>query len=103
MGDLIGLAGGINVASDAKNAWPQLGIETIVAKDPEVIVTSSGDPGQIPDLIEKVRKMAGWREVTAVKRGAVRFVHLDLIGRPGPRLVDGLEALARAIHPELFK
>lgn len=102
IGDLIERAGGINVASDTGSAWPQLGIEAIVSRDPEVIITSSGEPGEIGALVDRARRTPGWREVTAVKKGSVAFVHLDLIGRPGPRLVDGLEVMARVIHPEVF-
>ncbi len=102
IGNLIDIAGGDNVASDAGVAWPLFGLEAIVAKNPDVIITSTGSPEKIPEIIQKMSETEGWREVTAIKRKAVIFVDLNLIGRPGPRIVDGLEAIARAIHPELF-
>ena len=103
IGDLIELAGGTNVAADAGVTWPQLGLEAIVAKDPEVILTSSDHPDELPSLVGSLRQRAGWRNVTAVRQGAVRYVDLDLIGRPGPRIVDGLVAIGQAIYPELFR
>jgi iron complex transport system substrate-binding protein len=102
MGDLIRMAGGINVAGGAGSAWPQLGIEAIVAGDPEVILTSPHDSSRVSAELTRASMTEGWRQVTAIRRGAVHYIPLDLIGRPGPRLVDGLEAMARAIHPEWF-
>lgn len=103
IGDLIELAGGTNLAADAGVTWPQLGLEAIVAMDPEVILTSSDRADELPSLVASLRQRAGWGNVTAVRQGAVRYVDLDLIGRPGPRIVDGLLAIAQAIYPELFR
>jgi len=52
---------------------------------------------------ESVRERPGWEVITAVKEGAIFDIDDDLISRPGPRIVDGLEAVARIIHPELFE
>ena len=45
----------------------------------------------------------GWKALTAVKNGQIFPFDDNLVSRPGPRLVDGLEALAKLLHPELFK
>ena len=50
----------------------------------------------------KVAERPGWDRLRAVKAGRVHCFPEDLYGRPGPRLVDGLERLARVVHPELF-
>ena len=50
-----------------------------------------------------LKQRAGWGVIKAVKEGAVYPFDDDLTSRPGPRLVDGLEALAKIIHPELFR
>ena len=53
--------------------------------------------------VESVAERAGWDALTAVQEGRVYAFDDDLVSRPGPRLVDGLEALAKLIHPELFE
>ena len=52
--------------------------------------------------VSKVRERPGWERLRAVKQGQVQCFPEDLFGRPGPRLVEGLERLARVVHPELF-
>jgi iron complex transport system substrate-binding protein len=81
--------------------------EALVAADPELILlgTASYDPSlaDAEVALETVAARPGWAELTAVREGAVVPYLDDIITtRPGPRLVEGLEALARAIHPELF-
>ena len=72
----------------------------IIAKDPDIIILADSKFGVTP---ESVRERPGWEVITAVKEGAIFDIDDDLISRPGPRIVDGLEAVARIIHPELFK
>jgi iron complex transport system substrate-binding protein len=97
--DLIELAGGEPVTGDATGT---IALEALVAADPELIVLGDAtyDPSITPDA---VAQRPGWAEMTAVGEGRVIVFTDDLIAtRPGPRIVDGLEALARAIHPEAF-
>lgn len=98
--DLIRQAGGTNIAADAKTTWPQLGQEALLAKDPEVIILSDHGVGETP---EKVKARPGWSGVSAVKTGRIYDMNPDLTNRAGPRVVDGLELMAKAIHPELYK
>lgn len=98
--DLIGRAGGANVAADATTKYPQLSSETVVLKDPQVIVLADDSAGVKPDA---VRARPGWQEIAAVRTGRIVTIHPDLTNRPGPRLVDGLELLAKALHPERFR
>lgn len=95
---LVELAGGANIAADADNPYPQLSAEQIIAKDPEVIVLTDAAYGVTP---EQVKARAGWEQITAVKTGAVYPIDGDIISRPGPRILEGLKALAALIHPEL--
>ena len=97
--DLIRHAGGTNIAADATTAWPQLSTEAVVAADPEVVLLGDGDAGTTP---EQVAARPGWSGVAAVRDGRVVLLNADLVARPGPRIVDGLEAMARAIHPDKF-
>lgn len=100
MDAMIQLSGGTNVAADAESPWPQLSAEEIIAKDPDIIILADSKYGVTP---ESVRERPGWEVITAVKEGAIFDIDDDLISRPGPRIVDGLEAVARIIHPELFE
>ena len=52
---------------------------------------------------ESVGEREGWSTLTAVQQGNVLPFDDNLLARPGPRLIDGLEALAQVIHPEVFK
>ncbi len=99
---LITMAGGENVAHEAPMAWAQFSIEEVVSADPDIIIvqTMFGDTPTIS--IEALEAHPIWGEMSAVSQGNVRLINGDLVSRSGPRIVDGLEALARAIHPELF-
>jgi len=100
MDAMIHLSGGTNVAAGADSPWPQLSAEEIIAKDPEIIILADSKYGV---TAESVRERPGWDVITAVKEGAIYDIDDDLISRPGPRIVDGLETVAKIIHPELFK
>ena len=97
--DLIELAGGDPITGDATGT---IGLEALVAADPELIVL--GDATYDPSVTaEAVAQRPGWGEMAAVEDGRITVFSDDLIAtRPGPRIVDGLEALARVIHPEAF-
>ena len=101
---LLELAGAAPVTGDAEGV---LEAEELVAADPELILlgTASYDPTiATPEAaLEVLRARPGWSGLAAVRDGNV-IPYLDDIvtTRPGPRVVDGLEALARAIHPDRF-
>lgn len=102
--DLIAKAGGENIARDAQGPWPKLSSESIVLKDPEVIVLSDMGSEQGGVTIDMVKARPGWGAISAVKTGRiVPLEDVNIVNRPGPRAVDGLDFLARTIHPELFK
>lgn len=96
--DLIRLAGGTNIFSNS-SGWTSVSLEAIVAADPDVIIL-----GLYVSLNETAMKStAPWMQLSAVKHGHVyRVPDADLVDRPGPRLADGLEWTARAVHPEAF-
>jgi iron complex transport system substrate-binding protein len=99
--DLITRAGGINIAADAKGAYPQLTLEALVQKDPEVILLGDHPMGGSP---EEVRSRPGWATISAVKTGRViPILDQNVVNRAGPRAVDGLEVIAKALYPDLFK
>lgn len=99
--DLLNKAGGVNIAADAKGSYAQLSAEVILAKDPEVILLGDMLFGETP---EKLKARAGWANLTAVKTNrVVPITNEDVVARPGPRIVEGLELVARALYPDLFK
>jgi iron complex transport system substrate-binding protein len=96
---LITMAGGQNVAAGMEGAWVQISAEELVARNPDIIVLGDALWGV---TVESVIERAGWDAITAVVDGAIYPFNDDLASRPGPRLVDGLEEMARLFHPELF-
>ena len=99
---LIQIAGGENIVAQAQGAWIQLNIEELVNSDPEIIIVDSmmGTAVISPD---EIKELPGWKDTTAVKQNNIFVVNGDLVNRSGPRIVEGLEAIARIIHPELFQ
>ncbi len=100
---LITMAGGENIAAKGQGAWVQFSLEQIVSSDPEIIIIQTMTGG-IPTVSKEVLEASpAWGEMTAVKQDKIRFIDGDLVSRPGPRIVQGLEAMAEIIHPELFE
>jgi iron complex transport system substrate-binding protein len=98
--DEITRAGGANIAADAGTPYPKLSPEQIIAKDPEVILLSDEGLGA---TIESVKARPGWNVISAVKSGRIAGIDPDIASRPGPRVLDALEQMVRAMHPELFR
>ncbi len=99
---LISMAGGENIASKASAPWVQFSIEQIVSAGPQVVILPSTH-GTAFTLPETLRGHPAWREIPAVKQGRIAIIDGDLVDGYGPRIVQGLEELAKIIHPELFK
>lgn len=97
--DLIVLAGGRNVAAGMGLPYAQYSLETLLEQDPDSIIIASLDPGFGPGLVD----LPGWKSLRAVRENRVFRVDGDLVSRPGPRVVDGLESIARLLHPEAFR
>lgn len=97
---LITMAGGVNLGASAEMEWAQFSTEEVIAQDPEIIILGDANYGV---TAESVEERPGWGVITAVKAGAIYPIDDTLVSRPGPRIVDGLEELARIIHPELFR
>ena len=99
--DLIRLAGGENIAGKEKEVYPRLGMEEILKRSPEVIMISSMNPKG--DYRKVFQEWTRWKTLPAVKNGRVHIIDSDLIDRPSPRIIEGLEEFARILHPETFK
>jgi iron complex transport system substrate-binding protein len=97
---LIDTAGGKNVAADMA-AYPQLNVEQVLVARPEIIIVTSMTREYD---FERVRGFWGrWPGLPAVAAARIYVVDSDLMDRPSPRIVEGLETLARLIHPQKFK
>lgn len=98
---VITLAGGRNLFADAKTDYPVVGSETVVARNPSVIVYPDfhGDQALTTD---KVKARPGWDRLQAVAKGRVFGIDADIISRPGPRLADAVEAIAKILYPDKF-
>jgi cobalamin transport system substrate-binding protein len=94
--DVIRRAGGVSVSDDLSGEWPRMSLESALARDPDVILFPR-TAAFSPDLAE-FRRLSGWRDFRAVRNGRMYFIS-DTINRPGPRLVDSLEEVARILHP----
>jgi len=95
---LITLAGGENVAAHLEDQYPQISLEELLVKNPEIILLGDAAYGVTP---ESVLARPGWESLDAVQNQRVYPFDDNLVSRPGPRLVDGLEALTRLFHPDL--
>lgn len=100
--ELIGLAGGINIAQEIGEGYPTMSLEAVIQANPQVIVAGSGmgEGAKLP--FQFVVTESRLKDVDARISNRIYEINTDLIGRPGPRIVEALEQLAKMIHPEIF-
>ncbi len=95
--DILQRAGCAPVTSTAHSAYPQWSLESLVQEDPSVYIASA-DAVSSASLIES---RPGYSALAAVKQGHVYVIDSDIVDRPGPRIVDGVQLLASLLHPGL--
>lgn len=83
-----------------EEGWPKIDQEAVIASNPEVILTTYGF--YVEDPVGQVTSREGWQDINAVKNKQVVDVHSDKVTRPGPRLVEGVEEVAKAVYPDVF-
>lgn len=93
---MIGMAGGKNSADDT-TGW-KYSVEKLVANNPNIVICS-----KYYNSKSGIKSTNGYKDLSAVKNNKLYEIDDNLINRQGPRLADGLEALAKIIHPEAFK
>ena len=93
--DLIRRAGGKSVTGEAEGEWMRYSDEAALASHPEAIIMATGG--------EKMEVAAALQKSPAVKGKRVYGINVDYLSRPGPRLIEGLEQIARVLHPEAFQ
>lgn len=100
IGGMLQLLKAQNVARGAASPFPQLSAEAVIDADPEVVLLSDAEYGE---SLETVAARPGWAGVSAVLSGRVHAIDPDIVNRPGPRIVEGIEAMARALYPDRFR
>ena len=98
---LIEVAGGINIMQDINMDNIDNLLDAIMKKNPQVIITSKRHR-ETQDLLSYVKNHPRFKSTDAYLNNRIYQIHAELICRPGPRAVQGLEALAEFIHPEIF-
>jgi iron complex transport system substrate-binding protein len=98
--EMIQMAGGSNVYTDLDVESQRVSVEEAVGRQPEVVVACWCGARKLP-TVQRILDRPGWESTPAVRSGRVAVFAEDLFGRPGPRLADGLERLAKLLHPEL--
>jgi len=99
--NLIRMAGGENLGNRMSSEWAQISIEELINQDPEIILIGDATWGGV--TLEDVQSRTGWESLSAIREGRLFTFDDNLVSRPGPRLVDGLEAMAKLLHPDLFQ
>lgn len=97
--DIITMAGGENIAKDMASEFGEFSQELVLERDPEVYLTT--DDGF--KTVEEIKARAGYSDMTAVKDERIYFLDSDIMSRPGPRMVQALELVARTVHPATFQ
>ena len=97
LNDLVVKAGGENVVTE--KGYVGYSVEQLVKDQPDVYLGTLSSIGDAATLA----KRPGYSAISAIKAGRVFSLTDDLVSRPGPRVVEGVLEIAKALHPDLFK
>ncbi|MEH7355672.1 ABC transporter substrate-binding protein [Neobacillus drentensis] len=100
MDEMLSAINADNIASD-QEGWIKIDQEAMIKRNPDVVITTYGY--YVKNPTEQVLSRQGWESVNAVKNKQVIDVDSDRVTRSGPRIVEGVEELAKAVYPEVFK
>ncbi|MER3499933.1 MAG: cobalamin-binding protein [Candidatus Fervidibacterota bacterium] len=95
--DAIRWAGGENAFADASQPFPTVSLEALVARDPDVYIVPV-KAKRNEQVWEEVRRRSGYNQLRCVREGRVYAIDPDLLFRPTPRLVSGIERLATLLQ-----
>ena len=98
---LIELAGAKNAAEDSEVPYPRFNVEEVLRQNPEFLLFPTGRSEGIPQAERD--QWRRWPSLEAVKQNNLVQVQSDLLSRPGPRVVEGLEALIKILHPDVLQ
>ena len=100
MDEMLQLINAKNAAAD-QEGWAKMEEESMIEEDPDVIITTYGR--YVDDVTSDILNRNGWEAVTAIKEKQVVDVDEDLVTRSGQRLAEGVDELAKAVYPDVFK
>lgn len=98
--DLVEKAGGINIAGDLDDDYPKMSLEAVIIANPQVIIAGGGHGTGQNLPFDFAMSESRLEAVAARKNGRVYRINADLVSRPGPRIVEGLEEMARLLRAE---
>lgn len=101
IGSMLKLLKAENIAAGATSKFPQLTAEAVISADPEVVLLA--DANFTNENADTVSARPGWANVSAVKTRRIYAIDDDIASRPGPRLVDAIEAIAKALYPDRIR
>jgi iron complex transport system substrate-binding protein len=101
--ELIEIAGGTSITAGDADAYPRFSLEAAVARAPEVIILADHSTGAATAGRASPEKWQRLSSVPAIRAGRLHSADLSILHRYGPRVPEGLETLARMIHPEAFR
>jgi iron complex transport system substrate-binding protein len=101
IGQLLALAGGRSIFPTTDKNWPNVAMEEIVKRDPDIVIVPVGEFKN--NALDRFRKLTGWKDLRAVKEGRVVSVSADLLNRPSPAIAQSVLVLRAAVHPEFAK
>ncbi|MEW5817012.1 MAG: cobalamin-binding protein [Spirochaetota bacterium] len=100
MGQIIEKTGGINIFNDLKADYPVISEESIIERNPDVIM---GPQSHATSLnAEKISSRPGWQNINAVRKNRIYTLDDDITSRPGPRVINAMGLVFRALYPAFF-
>lgn len=99
LNELVTKAGGLNISSDLEG-WAQYTGDQVISKNPQIILFTYGQSEK--NAIQAIKGRPGWEKIEAVKNDRIIGLANDIISRPGPRIIDGLELIAKSLFPDKF-
>jgi iron complex transport system substrate-binding protein len=91
--DIIKCAGAENIAAGARAAYPEFSLEKLLQADPGFLVIPEGILS-----LQEIKADNRWQKLAAVKNGRILFINADILSRPGPRVGEAIEKIARFVH-----
>ncbi|HPE36006.1 MAG TPA: cobalamin-binding protein [Spirochaetales bacterium] len=100
IGMVLAAGGARNIFEDVAEDWPMISFEAIVTRQPDLIVASNTHGEALS--ADKLAARPGWSTLAAVRERRIVLLDGDIVSRPGPRFVDAIELVAKALYPDLF-
>lgn len=88
-----------NIFGDLEG-WPKISEEEVITRNPEIITTTVS---YTEDPIKEIKAREGWSDIEAIQNDQVFFLDSDITSRPGPRIGDAVELVAKTVYPDVFK